>query len=271
MSDKIDNLTFFQDCEDEKLLQWKHLVSSAISDDDIQNNDFETKAKSSKSYNQTELSLTTEEFPGICSIQYNDLNFNPDLNWNQNPVNFEHQKQYYHYSNEEVNYNTDLDHFNYEGINEQYESCHGVLYDDNNEEPHTQTYSNGEFDPLNDIENEYYDENNNFDEMNGIVDMAMAVEDVLAVSCPSIIFSSGAVYAVLYDSNCGGDITIAANSISKAFIEASSCKPCRHMLSGQCYRKDCSFRHNLEGITCRYWLMQAGCSATSVEEGGVII
>lgn len=31
-------------------------------------------------------------------------------------------------------------------------------------------------------------------------------------------------------------------------------KPCRHLLAGDCRRKDCGFSHDFASTTCRYWL-----------------
>eukprot|EP01039_Chlorochromonas_danica_P010437 gene10437-11560_t len=47
--------------------------------------------------------------------------------------------------------------------------------------------------------------------------------------------------------------------------KVNSCKPCRHLLSSGCYRKDCPFQHQLKDFPCRYWLFQ-NCQDTS--EGG---
>ena len=40
------------------------------------------------------------------------------------------------------------------------------------------------------------------------------------------------------------------------------------MLTGKCYKKDCAFLHDVEDITCRYYLMQQGCAMMSVHDGG---
>ena len=113
-------------------------------------------------------------------------------------------------------------------------------------------------------EDEYY---HHYDHM---FTKAMEVEEILSHSdkCPSIIFSSEAIYAVLWDPYCNGDAETAAISIETAFKTASSAKPCRHMLTGKCYKKDCAFLHDVQDITCRYYLMQQGCAMMSVHDGG---
>mgnify|MGYP003386180588 CR=1 FL=1 len=35
--------------------------------------------------------------------------------------------------------------------------------------------------------------------------------------------------------------------------------PCRHLMQGRCYRRDCSFEHDLASVTCTYWLT-SGCA-----------
>ena len=115
-----------------------------------------------------------------------------------------------------------------------------------------------------------YEEDEYYHHYEQMFTRALEVEEMLARvdKCPSIVFSSEAIYAVLWDPYCNGDAETAAGSIENAFKSASIAKPCRHMLTGKCYKKDCAFLHEVHDITCRYYLMQQGCAMTSVHEGG---
>ena len=115
-----------------------------------------------------------------------------------------------------------------------------------------------------------YEEDEYYHHYEQLFTKAMEVEEILARvdKCPSIVFSSEAIYAVLWDPYCNGDAETAADSIENAFKTASSAKPCRHMLTGKCYKKDCAFLHEVHDITCRYYLMQQGCAMLSVHDGG---
>ena len=99
-----------------------------------------------------------------------------------------------------------------------------------------------------------------FHQQADLYDKAQQVEALLAVmpGCASIVFSSEAVCAVLWEA--AGDTHAAAASIADAFAAASACKPCRHWLQGQCYKRDCTFSHDVGDVTCRYFLMQQGCA-----------
>jgi DNA-nicking Smr family endonuclease len=93
-----------------------------------------------------------------------------------------------------------------------------------------------------------------------LYDKAELVEALLAErpGCASVVWSSEAVCSVLWDA--AGDVHAAAASIADAFAAASACKPCRHWLQGQCYKRDCAFSHDVGDVTCRYFLMQQGCA-----------
>lgn len=41
-------------------------------------------------------------------------------------------------------------------------------------------------------------------------------------------------------------------------VEEKKVQVCRHFLEGQCFRKDCWFRHDLDGTICKFWL-RGGC------------
>lgn len=98
---------------------------------------------------------------------------------------------------------------------------------------------------------------------------AINVKDCLQASHPSLAFSSTAIYTVLYE--CNGDIEQTANSIGLAYDEAAQCKPCRHRMTGKCHKRDCAFQHDVSTVTCRFWLLENGCTALSSEEGGSCI
>jgi hypothetical protein len=56
----------------------------------------------------------------------------------------------------------------------------------------------------------------------------------------------------------GGEIYSAASIIEGSEVACALCKPCRHMLTGQCFRSDCTFDHELDHIPCRHWLLATG-------------
>lgn len=47
-----------------------------------------------------------------------------------------------------------------------------------------------------------------------------------------------------------------------------SCKPCRHLLQGGCFRSDCFFDHDFDSLPCRFWLFHPGACVLKEEEGG---
>jgi DNA-nicking Smr family endonuclease len=98
--------------------------------------------------------------------------------------------------------------------------------------------------------------------------LAMTVEDLLATSSPGILFSSEAIFSALYEPECGWDPQIAATSLETSLRNTSECKPCRHLLNGGCYKKGCTFSHDFENITCKYWLLERGCTSFSIADGG---
>jgi hypothetical protein len=106
----------------------------------------------------------------------------------------------------------------------------------------------------------------NGEEYTDMVALAIEVEDKLLVRCPTLVFSSEAIYVVLYD--CQGDSNLTAVTIESSYNEAAVCKPCRHMMTGKCYKHECPFQHDVSYITCKFWLLAQGCSALSVHDGG---
>lgn len=108
----------------------------------------------------------------------------------------------------------------------------------------------------------------NEEDYTDVVALAIKAEDLLLIECPALLFSSEAIYAVLYE--CCGDPELAAATIVSAYNGSLSerCRPCRHMLTGKCYKHDCPFLHDVSDITCRFWLLAHGCSALSVQGKG---
>ena len=98
------------------------------------------------------------------------------------------------------------------------------------------------------------------------VALALEAERLLDEKCPNVIFSTEVIYWALYQ--CSNDVNLAAEAIESSYILSTNCKPCRHMMTDKCLRKDCTFQHDLNGIPCRYWLLQAGCADYSVQDGG---
>lgn len=71
-------------------------------------------------------------------------------------------------------------------------------------------------------------------------------------------FSADSIWQALHYS-CG-DISSAARTLQKTWMTLTNCRPCRHLLQGGCFRKDCIFNHQLSAIPCRYWLLEGtGC------------
>lgn len=104
------------------------------------------------------------------------------------------------------------------------------------------------------------------DGTNDAVALAINVKERLQLLCPFIVFSTEAICSVLYD--CAGDFEQAAENIQSAYNVATACKPCRHMMTGKCYKRDCAFEHDVAGVTCRFWLLDPGCAALSIQDGG---
>ena len=94
------------------------------------------------------------------------------------------------------------------------------------------------------------------------LDLAFELEDYLIARggiCEDASFSFDAICCALYSS--GGRLEAAAEILSRSYECMLSCKPCRHMLQGGCYRSDCWFDHDFRDTPCRYWLLAGtGCS-----------
>lgn len=70
-------------------------------------------------------------------------------------------------------------------------------------------------------------------------------------------FSTHAIFEALFLS--GGDLQQAAEVILTANNLVEKCRPCRHMLTGKCYRSDCVYDHDLSLFPCRFWMSPIGC------------
>jgi hypothetical protein len=89
-------------------------------------------------------------------------------------------------------------------------------------------------------------------------ELADLLEALLAEGAPSAFYSPEAVVVALKISD--GDVHSAYEAIITAEAVAGRIKPCRHLLTGRCMRRDCMFDHDLAHITCRYWLT-SGCQS----------
>lgn len=87
--------------------------------------------------------------------------------------------------------------------------------------------------------------------------MAYELESRLEADSPGVVYSTEAIFTAL--NLCGCDIYSAYMCIKGAEAASGACKPCRHLISGRCLRKDCMFEHDLGHIVCRYWLT-VGCA-----------
>lgn len=75
------------------------------------------------------------------------------------------------------------------------------------------------------------------------------------------IFSPEAIYHALL--SVKNDVFGACDQLIGAATALQNCKPCRHLLQGGCYRRDCMFEHDLYQYICRYWLFSK-CSNPEV-------
>jgi hypothetical protein len=56
-------------------------------------------------------------------------------------------------------------------------------------------------------------------------------------------------------------LATAADSLARTDRRSAEARPpCRHLLQGRCYRRDCAFEHDLAAVTCTYWLA-SGCAS----------
>ena len=88
--------------------------------------------------------------------------------------------------------------------------------------------------------------------------LADDLESRLEASAPGVLYSTEALFTALTLCNC--DVHSAYTCIKEAEAESAGCKPCRHLISGRCLRKDCMFDHDLAQVVCRYWLT-VGCAS----------
>lgn len=89
---------------------------------------------------------------------------------------------------------------------------------------------------------------------------ALALEEFLE-QLTTHQFSTHAVFEALFLS--GGDLQLAADAVLAAQDRVEQCRPCRHMLTGKCYRSDCVYDHDLSPFPCRFWMSPVGCSKFS--------
>ena len=87
--------------------------------------------------------------------------------------------------------------------------------------------------------------------------MASDLESRLEAESPGTVYSTEAIFTALNLCNC--DVYSAFMCIKGAEAATAACKPCRHLISGRCLRKDCMFEHDLGHIVCKYWLT-VGCA-----------
>lgn len=126
----------------------------------------------------------------------------------------------------------------------------------------------------NNIESEIIDDYYNEDELDQVdwVLLANELEYILLNRDPQYLYPHPMAQALavggysveaLFEalSYTGGDIYSAASIIEGSEVACALCKPCRHMLIGQCFRSDCTFDHELSHITCRHWLLATGCAS----------
>ena len=118
-----------------------------------------------------------------------------------------------------------------------------------NETLETNSYNN-EYD--NDLQQEE-DQN----QMDLWVYEAINFEQYLQTIFPNYVFSVNVIYESLFMTN--NNYELATNIIAMSIELLENCKPCRHMLTSKCLRKDCQYDHNVSHIPCRYWLTHVGC------------
>jgi hypothetical protein len=58
-------------------------------------------------------------------------------------------------------------------------------------------------------------------------------------------------------------LDFAAQLLLNAVHQLNQCKPCRHLMQDRCFRKDCTFDHNLKKYPCRYWLFSVCANSSS--------
>ena len=87
--------------------------------------------------------------------------------------------------------------------------------------------------------------------------MASELESRLEADSPGATYSTEAIFTALNLSDC--NVYGAYMCIKDAEAASAACKPCRHLISGRCLRKDCMFEHDLGHIVCKYWLT-VGCA-----------
>lgn len=212
----------------------------------------------SDNYDHIDYNDNNSNYPNV--IFYDDLQEQPVLNVNQFQ-NSSKQVSKEWYPADHISHST-----------ESHISSHN-----GEEDNHESSTNYGEYD----YENQYEGEGNEEDYIEGnlegytegdgedytdMVALAIDVEDKLLIQCPNLVFSSEAIYVVLYD--CQGDSHLTAVTIENSYNEAAICKPCRHMMTGKCYKHECPFQHDVSYITCKFWLLAQGCSALSVHDGG---
>ena len=97
------------------------------------------------------------------------------------------------------------------------------------------------------------------------VETALELEDLMAhrnsntAPYSDIIYSAEAIYCALCIG--GGDVVRSADILSENISVLNASKPCRHLLSGGCFRSDCWFDHQLSLVPCRFWLLEGpGCT-----------
>ena len=66
-----------------------------------------------------------------------------------------------------------------------------------------------------------------------------------------------------------GDVLTAVQLLLHAQTLVDACRPCKYMLSGRCYRKDCFYQHDVAGVPCRYWLASQ-CVLRQQEQDGTL-
>ena len=123
------------------------------------------------------------------------------------------------------------------------------------------------------LETNSYNNNNEYDndllqdedqnQMDLWVYEAINFEQYLQTIFPNYVFSTNVIYESLLMTN--NNYELATNIIATSIELLENCKPCRHMLTSKCLRKDCQYDHNVSHIPCRYWLTHVGCD--NLKEG----
>lgn len=89
------------------------------------------------------------------------------------------------------------------------------------------------------------------------LEMLQQLEEQIHDTFPHVEFSCEAICASLYA--CHNNVAYAHETLQYSYVTVSTCKPCRHHLSGRCMRSDCPFEHNMQCIPCTFWLT-SGCT-----------